>query len=131
MKFIQQHAQLFQPLVMSSPSLEDHIQRMCCLKQWGTQVEMQAAASLFQRELYVFTQLPSSTQYNWIRYEPHSPVLLELPDIEFSKVLGKLTHLELCHKDRCHFECIVDEENHIPIMCPHLPGSVSHVDSVL
>ena len=68
---------IMQQQVMSSPSLEDHIQRMCGLKEWGTQVEMQAAASLFQRELYVFTQLPLSTQYNWIRYEPHSPVLLE------------------------------------------------------
>ena len=79
-KFLEQNTQLFQPLVMTDHSLQDHIRRMHRMKEWGTQVELQAAASLFQKELYVFTQLTANTQYDWIRYEPHSPNKLNFVD---------------------------------------------------
>ena len=60
--FVVQHTHLFQPLVMlKNLSLQDHVQRMRRLKEWGTQVELQGAASFFQKELYVFTQSHSST----------------------------------------------------------------------
>ena len=125
-KFLEQNTQLFQPLLMADHSLQDHIRRMHRLKEWGTQVELQAAASLFQKELYVFTQLPASTQYDWIQYEPHSPDKLNFVDANLCRAIY-IPHLELCHRERCHFECIINDKNSFPFDCPNLPGSVSHV----
>ena len=123
-KFLEQNTQLFQPLVMADHSLQGHIRRMHRFKEWGTQVELQAAVSLFQKELYVFTQLPASTQYDWIRYEPHSPDKLNFVDANLCRAIP---HLELWYRERCHFECILNDKNCFPFVCPTLPGSVSHV----
>ena len=102
--FVAQHTHLFQPLVMlENLSLQDHVQRMRRLKEWGTQVELQAASSFFQKELYVFTQSHSSTYYDWVRYKLHSPDTL---DVVAPNSCKNIPHLELCHTEHCHFECI-------------------------
>ena len=113
-----------------SGRLEEHAQEMMQLQTWGTQVELQAAASLFQKELYVFTQLPSDLHYSWIRYEPHSPHQLVFPEEQFPK-LATLTHFELCHTRNCHFDCILNNANNFAVELPNLPSTVSHVKSVL
>ena len=40
-------------------------------------------------------------------------------------------HLELCHTEHCHFECIVNGRNSLRYVCPSLPGSVLHAESIL
>lgn len=129
--FALKNSTLFQPLVMSnSSSLEEHAKKMMQLHTWGTQLELQAAASLFQKKLYLFTQLSSSVQYDWIQYEPHPPHQLVLPDVHFPE-LTKMTHLELCHTNNNHFDCIVNNANHFSMELPNLPGVVSNVKVVL
>ena len=49
--FVSKNQPLFQPLVISG-KLEEHIQYMLHSRQWGTQVELQAASTLFQMDLY-------------------------------------------------------------------------------
>ena len=39
------------------------------------------------------------------------------------RTLKEMDHMELCHTGGCHFDCIVDEENCFPPVCPRLPGS--------
>ena len=101
--FVVQHTHLFQPLVMlENLSLQDHIQRMRRL----TQVELQAAASFFQKELYVFTQSHSSTYYDWIRYKPH------LPDKLYVVAPNSCKNIHTSSRAMsCHFECIVNGRN--------------------
>ena len=48
--------------------------------EWGTQVELQAAATLFQKPLYVLTQSTNDKgDYNWIIYKPQLSSNLSFP----------------------------------------------------
>ena len=58
--FVSKNQPLFQPLVISG-KLEEHIQYMLHSRQWGTQVELQAASTLFQMDLYTLRQSPKHT----------------------------------------------------------------------
>ena len=97
---------------------EEYIQKMR-KSEWGSDVELRAVASLYQKNVYVFTQ-SGSTQYMWKK--PYTPEKLTDVKITFTKV----THLELCHTNNNHFDCIVDEKGDFSSECPFLPNSVSH-----
>ena len=58
--FVSKNQPLFQPLVISG-KLEEHIQYMLHSRQWGTQVELQAASTLFQMDLYTLRHPPKHT----------------------------------------------------------------------
>ena len=92
---------------------------MKCLGKWGTQVELQAAASLVQVPVYVLTKgATEEAQYNWIMYKPHLTTQLTFPDESlhflFDDVLG---HLELCHTNGDHYDCIVTSVPPNPQFC--------------
>ena len=53
-------------------TIEAHSKRMKYLSQWGTQVEIMAAATLLKAEIYVFTQESGTPKYHWLRYKPNS-----------------------------------------------------------
>ena len=59
-KFILLNNSCFSPLVFTG-SLNEHIATMKCSGKWGTQVELQAAASLAQIPIYVLTK--GTTEY--------------------------------------------------------------------
>ena len=127
--FVSKNQPLFQPLVISG-KLEEHIQYMLHSRQWGTQVELQAASTLFQMDLYTLRQSPQTHEYGWTRYKPHEATNLQFPTENYPRTLNAMDHMELCHTGGCHFDCIVDEENLFPLVCPRLPGSHIYIDKV-
>ena len=71
--FVRNNANKFRVYVTEG-SLEDHILNMQYIRTWGTQVELYAAASLFQKEIYVFTPtLRKDGTYTWIKIPPYPP----------------------------------------------------------
>ena len=54
-QFIKENGRQFQGYVFEG-TIEAHSKRMEYLGQWGTQVEIMAAATLLKAEIYVFTQ---------------------------------------------------------------------------
>ena len=127
--FVSKNQPLFQPLVISG-KLEEHIQYMLHSRQWGTQVELQAASTLFQMDLYTLRQSPQTHEYGWTRYKPHEATNLQFPTENYPRTLNAMDHMELCHTGGCHFDCIVDEENLFPLVCPRLPESHIYIDKV-
>ena len=80
---------------------KEYNQKMRQSGEWGTDMELQVAASLYQKSVYVFTQQSSSTRYGWTHYTPTTPMDVQrLPK-----------HLELCHTNNNHFDCIVNERH--------------------
>lgn len=93
--------------------------------EWGTQVELQAAAILFQKPLYVLTQCTNDKEeYNWILYKPDYSVNLVFPAETEAKCLSTfvtiLQHLEICHTNGCHYDCVMDYNDQIPLKPPCL-----------
>ena len=99
-------------------------------RQWGTQVELQAASTLFQMDLYTLRQSSQTHEYGWTRYKPHKPANLQFPNENYLRTLKEMDHMELCHTGGGHFDCIVDEENYFPLVCPRLPRSHIYIDKV-
>ena len=64
---VEANRHVFEAYVMSG-TFEQHIATMRRDGAWGTQVEMHAAASLYQLPLYICSPHPSTHQYRW---SPH------------------------------------------------------------
>jgi len=75
--------------------------------KWGTQVELQAAASLAQTPIYVLTKRRNEgTDYRWIIYQPHSVASLKFPVEELNFLfLSTLKHFKISHTNGNHYDC--------------------------
>ena len=60
----------FRHLIMQHTSIDQHINQMCKLGTWGTQVEIFAMATLFKIPVYVASQNKRSLQNCWCKYNP-------------------------------------------------------------
>ena len=89
--FVSNNQPLCQPLVISG-KLEEHIQYMLHSRQWGTQVELQAASTLFQMDLYTLRQSPQTHEYGWTRYKPHEATNLQFPTENYPRTLKEMDH---------------------------------------
>ena len=74
LKFVKMNTEIFRPYVFHK-TLEDHIDNMQHNRKWGTQVELIASASLFEMDVFVFTDTYGSTcsEYRWMKYSPIDP----------------------------------------------------------
>ncbi|XP_065904772.1 uncharacterized protein [Dysidea avara] len=64
----------FHHLIMQHTSMEQHINQMCKVDIWGTQVEIYAMATLYNIPVYIASQNPKSLNYFWCKY---TPILLD------------------------------------------------------
>ena len=103
-EFVKRNRQMFEPLI-TAETFDQHINQMACAGVWGSHIELQAAASLFQAAASLF-QMPvflcTSSQpeqdYKWICYNPFSSEKLISPPLqERPKTPDLLNHIELCH----------------------------------
>ena len=95
-------------------------------RTWGTQLELQAAASLLKLPIYVFTQKDGSGDYYWEIFKPiNSP--LRSPDTTIEKPLG-VHHYELCHTQGCHYDLIVQGDGRWPIEPPFIKTQHIYLD---
>ena len=68
------------PAFLSSNSyITEHINDMKLVRIWGTDLEIHAAASLWQVNIYV-CQPDTSDSSSWICFKPFSPAELVCPD---------------------------------------------------
>ena len=131
-QFIALNSSCFSPLVFTG-SFNEHIASMKYSGKWGTQVELQAAASLAQVPIYVLTKGGTEfAEYKWIMYKPHSLANLKFPDEELHFLFDNiLSHLELCHTNGNHYNCIVNVMNQCSIKPPALQECHKYVSEVL
>ena len=65
---------------VTSGTIESHLQNMQRNARWGTQVEIQAAASLFQVPIYVATNSLIQGVYKWTVFKPQDKSSLMGPE---------------------------------------------------
>ena len=123
--FVSLNASSFSALVFEG-NIKTHVSKMKRFGEWGTQVELQAAATLFQKPLYVLTQSTNDKgDYDWIIYKPQFSNDISFPketEINFLSTFNAiLQHLEICHTNGCHYDCVVDDNSQIPLQPPDLP----------
>ena len=79
--FVRSNPDNFRVYVTMGTTLEDHLLHMQYSRTWATQVELYAAASLFGREVYIYTPtVRADRQYIWTIVSPLPPnVALTFP----------------------------------------------------
>ena len=102
--------------------VDDHINRTANDRVWGTDLEIHAAASLWQVKIYVCIPDASSSSYSWIYFTPVPTSQLTIPSqcLELSPPPG-VFHLELFYTWRCHYDIIVGLHGYLPDNPPQLP----------
>ena len=122
--FVRSNADKFRVYSNCGTTLEDHLLHMQYSRTWATQVELYAAASLFERELYVYTlTVRVDEQYIWTKVSPlPSNVVLAFPpnDEPWPKRLDDIDNMELCHTSGIHFDVLVNFEGKQCLTSPNL-----------
>ena len=89
--FVHSNKAVFVPYVLSG-TIETHILHMKHDRIWGTQVELQAIATLTQRDVFVLTDsFGGTTNTRWMKYTPLDPTnynLIYLPEDEYPRSLN-------------------------------------------
>ena len=121
--FVRNNANKFRVYVTEG-SLEDHLLNMQYRRTWGTQVELYAAASLFQKEIYVFTPtLRKDGRYTWIKippYPPHVELIFPPQDEPWPRLLDEIDHMELCHTFGNHYDVVQSTDGLCSLLKPTL-----------
>ena len=116
--FVKSNRQMFEPLIIRG-TFDEHIDRMTCARVWGSHIELQAAASLFEMPVFVCTT--SQSGYKWNCYKPFPPgKLVYPPPQERPNTLDLLSHIELCHTGGCHFDCVLSNDLKFSLIEPKL-----------
>ena len=95
---------------VNSETINDHIKMMSSPRTWATQVEIVAAASVFQVPLYYCTQDKNVYKWNVVKLFLNRECPLKLPAFpqpNDSVTLLMLTHSELFYYDNYHYDAIV------------------------
>jgi hypothetical protein len=97
---------------VNSETIDDHIKMISSPRAWATQVEVVAAATVFEVPLYYCTR-DHSDVYKWNVVKPfvtdrECPLKLPVfPQPNDSTTLLRPTHFELFYYDNCHYDAIV------------------------
>ena len=111
--------------------IEEHIHGMEMDRVWGTDLEIHAAASLWQIKVYVCIPVPSCSSYSWIRFNPLSSVTIPTQCQEIPSPPG-VFHFELYYACRCHYDVIVGTYGRLTDYPPPLPNiKDTYVETVL
>lgn len=110
-------------------TFEEHTSRMKYETVWGTNLELHAAASYLQLPIYVCTQRSKTLEYYWECYRPlqtlNPPKEHFISDIPQTKTLD---HLEICHRDRCHYDVVTMSDGLRPVSPPPLQNTTLYLN---
>ena len=99
-------------------SLQEHLRRMKIPKEWGSKLEIVAAATMFRKTIYVASDSLVPGECQWISFFPLSTSKLFTPSI-CSKlpeiIISNQAWLEIAYSNQCHYDAIYTSNwpNHI------------------
>jgi hypothetical protein len=117
-KFAAHNVRLLKCWVTSSPReilqktpevrLKEHLDAVSKLGSWGTQLEIVAAATLFQVDIYVATDSLVEGECRWTRFTPLKGPVEIPPDIgSFQKSLDCKRWIEIAYENQCHYNSVL------------------------
>ena len=118
-EFVSLNREIFQ--AYCEEDITDHLSKMKHERSWGTHVELQAAASLLQLPIYVFTQKNGSDDYYWEVFKPirNGQTVLKFPESDTENPRA-VHHYEICHNMRCHYDIMTLSDGLRPIEPPYI-----------
>ena len=126
--FVEANRQVFEKYIMKG-TFEEHISAMKQQGAWATQLEIFAAASLYQLPIYLCSPHPTTHEYRWLMFKPVDHAHLYFQE-DMLKMLPTSNHIELCHTGGDHFDCVFDQDNAIPTTPPQLNNNSSSMQLV-
>lgn len=109
-------------------SIEDHAAWMKHETKWGTDLEIRAAASYLQLPIYTCTQKSKSLHYYWECFQPLNTLTQSKRGVDIHLLPKTIRHLELCHRNRCHYDVIEMSDGGRPTRLPPLVTTTVHID---
>ena len=101
--YIEKNSKYFKKY-LTSGTMEAHLKRLKELGQWGTHMELKAAAVILKLPMYIYTPtLRADGEYAWNKIIPCSHQS-EIPELNID---GNTNHIELCHTKGVHYDLIV------------------------
>ena len=133
-KYMKQNPKPFESLVEAthSLSLEKYCDRMASLCKWATEIEIVAAASVFQCKIYIYTKF-SHKKYQWTVFTPIKVDKICNPHyglLQAKKEQPKDFHIELLHFNSTHYDRIASQTGQ-KIAPPMLEGEIHNTAIVL
>ena len=125
MEFIEKNPNTFQSLVgaLDPPRpLEDHVKRLKQSSVWGTTVEIIAAATMLEIDVYEATDSLVPGTPKWMIFSPR-PGLYQRGD---SLKAQGLHWIEILYTRKCHYDSITSLDGR-PLSRPTIPRSHTHI----
>ena len=105
-------------------SLEEHLDQVTKLGQYGTHAEIKAAASLYHKPIYVATDSLSVSKCVWTMFPPFHPPQLNFGKYDTLKafISEPRQWYEIAYTQGCHYDGILPlrTDHSIPLSPPPL-----------
>ncbi len=108
------HPEVYNGWTIEGLSLKEHILKMKEPGTWGSQLEIAAAATLFQKTIYIASDSLIPNECRWTAFPPLIPGLGSMSSLHDFPPANKQDKLEIAHSDRCHYDAISHTEPYTP-----------------
>ena len=129
-KHVTSHPEVYKYWTIEGLSLTQHLQQMNVPGTWGSQPEIAATATLFQKTIYVALDSLLPNKCRWTAFSP-----LCIPDPSTcSSILPQPTNrtwLEIAHSNRCHYDAVYCTLTEVSSKSSILTGQTIFVPDVL
>lgn len=113
--------------------VQAHVEKMGEENTWATTCEIYAAATLFQRDIYMLTPDQSNLHYKWLLFKPLFKLPLNsdcgLTSLPQNKKLEDPCYLTVCNTNGNHYDRVVPDHGgcNCFLPAPHLEGQSGSV----
>ena len=119
--YVALNLELFKGWTTDNQSVEEHIDKMRKIGCWGGHLELKAAASIFQKAIYIASDSLVPGQCKWTVFPPFPDSYL--PDgLTNFNVNNQRSWIELSYTGACHYDGILPIRSDIPLKPPTLTG---------
>ena len=122
-EFVASNTTLFRGWTVGNMSIEDHLTNMRKLNKWGSHLEIKAAATLFQRSIYVATDSLMVGRCKWTVFNPFPAEQCNRgthSDAAKQFATQPKRWLEISNTDCCHYDSIMPIHTEKPITPPFI-----------
>ena len=128
-KYAASHTELFSGWTIEGLSLEEHLLKMKPPGAWGSHLEIKAAATLFNKTIYVASDSLVAGECRWQAFSPFS--VTNQRSSSTIPVVNQKHWLEIAYSNQCHYDGVRPMRTDVPPIPPALTGTTSFVKTIL
>ncbi|XP_041373010.1 uncharacterized protein LOC121386243 [Gigantopelta aegis] len=119
---VEKYAGDFKQFLFTETNLDDHIEEMRKASTWASTMEIYAAATLLQRDIFILSPDHTGDLYNWMLFSPR---------FVYNRTMTyHPCHIAMCHTHGNHYDRITQIEGdcNCGVETPTLAGKTDYVD---